>query len=60
LVDCQAHSDHLERLGAQEISRSYFLKILKHSLKDKPTKMGKWNFSLNSAECLKILKTCEA
>ena len=29
LLDCQVHNDHLEKLGAFEISRSTFMKILK-------------------------------
>lgn len=29
LLDCQVHNDHLERLGAFEISRASFMKILK-------------------------------
>jgi leucyl/phenylalanyl-tRNA--protein transferase len=29
LLDCQVHNDHLERLGAFEISRASFIKILK-------------------------------
>lgn len=29
LLDCQVHNDHLERLGAFEISRESFMKILK-------------------------------
>ena len=28
LVDCQVHNDHLERLGAREINRNEFIKIL--------------------------------
>ena len=28
LIDCQVHSDHLERLGAREIPRADFLKML--------------------------------
>lgn len=28
LIDCQTYSDHLERMGAEEISRSEFIKIL--------------------------------
>lgn len=32
LLDCQVHNDHLERLGAFEISRENYLKILKSSL----------------------------
>lgn len=30
LLDCQVHNDHLESLGAREISREDFMKILKH------------------------------
>ncbi|SEK87210.1 leucyl/phenylalanyl-tRNA--protein transferase [Maribacter orientalis] len=29
IIDCQLHTDHLESLGAQEISRKEFLKLLK-------------------------------
>jgi leucyl/phenylalanyl-tRNA--protein transferase len=29
LLDCQVHNDHLEKLGAFEISRELFMKILK-------------------------------
>lgn len=29
VIDCQLHTDHLESLGAQEIARSEFLKLLK-------------------------------
>ncbi|MGC1515331.1 MAG: leucyl/phenylalanyl-tRNA--protein transferase [Maribacter sp.] len=29
LIDCQLHTDHLERMGAQEISRDMFIKFLK-------------------------------
>ena len=29
LIDCQLHTDHLESLGAYEISRKAFLKYLK-------------------------------
>ena len=28
LIDCQVHTDHLESLGAEEISRKEFLKFL--------------------------------
>lgn len=29
LLDCQVHNDHLEKLGAFEIERDVFLKILR-------------------------------
>jgi len=31
LLDCQVHNDHLEKLGAFEISRNSFIKILKNA-----------------------------
>jgi leucyl/phenylalanyl-tRNA---protein transferase len=31
LLDCQVHNDHLERLGAFEISREVFIKVLRSS-----------------------------
>ena len=31
LLDCQVHNDHLEKLGAVEISREVFMKVLKSS-----------------------------
>jgi leucyl/phenylalanyl-tRNA--protein transferase len=41
LVDCQVTSGHLLRLGAKEIPRNDFLRILAKSI-DKPTLSGKW------------------
>lgn len=32
LLDCQVHNDHLEKLGAFEISRDNYMKILKSAL----------------------------
>ena len=32
LIDCQVHNDHLESLGAKEISRKEYFSILKHSI----------------------------
>ena len=32
LLDCQVHNDHLEKLGAFEISRANYMKILKSAL----------------------------
>ena len=41
LIDVQQSTEHLKRLGAEEIPRSRFLEILKVSLKKK-TKRGNW------------------
>jgi leucyl/phenylalanyl-tRNA--protein transferase len=42
-VDCQVHTEHLERFGAVEWSRTHFLAALKRALK-KPTRVGPWTF----------------
>jgi leucyl/phenylalanyl-tRNA--protein transferase len=43
LIDCQVHTEHLERFGAREISRADFLARLKVAL-EQPTRRGKWTF----------------
>jgi leucyl/phenylalanyl-tRNA---protein transferase len=46
LIDCQVHTDHLERFGAHEISRVQYLDRLRVAL-DQPTKRGKWTLELD-------------
>jgi leucyl/phenylalanyl-tRNA--protein transferase len=46
LIDCQVHTDHLERFGAYEISRADYLERL-HVALDHPTKRGKWKLELS-------------
>jgi leucyl/phenylalanyl-tRNA---protein transferase len=41
-IDVQQSTNHLRSLGAKDLKREYFLKILRKSLKY-PTKKGKWN-----------------
>jgi len=48
LIDCQVHTDHLERFGAHEISRTEYLESLRGAL-DEPTKRGRWTFELDQA-----------
>ena len=43
-VDCQVHTDHLESLGAQEISRDVFLELLEEA-KMETTRRGAWTGS---------------
>jgi leucyl/phenylalanyl-tRNA--protein transferase len=43
VVDCQVHTDHLERFGAREWPRARFLNRLRE-LVTMPTKMGPWTF----------------
>lgn len=46
LVDCQVHTEHLERFGAHEVSRNEFLDQLRVAL-DHPTRRGRWRFELD-------------
>jgi leucyl/phenylalanyl-tRNA---protein transferase len=46
LIDCQVHTDHLERFGAYEVPRLDYLEMLKVAL-DEPTKRGTWDFELD-------------
>jgi leucyl/phenylalanyl-tRNA---protein transferase len=41
LVDCQVHTEHLARFGAEEWPRERFLQALAEALQ-KPTRRGKW------------------
>lgn len=41
IIDCQVHNSHLESLGAQEIERDEFLKVLQKQL-NQPTEYKKW------------------
>lgn len=43
LVDCQVHTEHLERFGATEWPRERFLQVLKEKL-ESPTRLGPWRF----------------
>ena len=46
LIDCQVHTDHLERFGAYEVPRLEYLQLLTRAL-DEPTKRGKWKLDLD-------------
>jgi leucyl/phenylalanyl-tRNA--protein transferase len=48
LVDCQVHTEHLERFGAYEVSREEYIAMLKVAL-DEPTRRGTWAFDLDLA-----------
>jgi leucyl/phenylalanyl-tRNA--protein transferase len=43
LLDCQVHTDHVERLGAEPWPRERFLAQLQRSL-ERPTRRGRWRF----------------
>jgi leucyl/phenylalanyl-tRNA--protein transferase len=46
LIDCQVHTEHLERFGAREIPRVEFLRHL-HAALELPTRRGTWAFDLD-------------
>lgn len=41
LIDCQVHTEHLARFGAEERPRAAFLRALDQAL-DRPTRRGRW------------------
>ena len=49
LVDCQAHTDHLERFGALHWPRRRFLDVLKVCMKA-PTRQGRWEIEVQAAQ----------
>ena len=46
LIDCQVHTEHLERFGAYEVPRLAYLDMLRTAL-DEPTRRGRWTFELD-------------
>jgi leucyl/phenylalanyl-tRNA--protein transferase len=46
LIDCQVHTEHLERFGAYEVPRVQYLQMLARAL-DEPTRRGKWVVDLD-------------
>jgi leucyl/phenylalanyl-tRNA--protein transferase len=46
LIDCQVHTEHLERFGGYEVPRQGYMELLKRAL-DEPTKRGKWAFDID-------------
>lgn len=43
LIDCQVHTDHLARFGAEPWPRADYLAALEHALRQ-PTRHGPWSF----------------
>lgn len=48
-LDCQVHTEHMERFGAKECSREDFLALLGASL-ERETRRGKWSFEQDFSE----------
>ena len=42
LIDCQIHTDHLERFGAREVPRTTFMDQLAEALESRETLPGPW------------------
>jgi leucyl/phenylalanyl-tRNA--protein transferase len=55
LVDCQVHTEHLERFGAEEWPRSDFLDVLRASVSSE-TRRGPWTLELSPDEALALLR----
>ncbi|HET9987967.1 MAG TPA: leucyl/phenylalanyl-tRNA--protein transferase [Kofleriaceae bacterium] len=49
LIDCQVHTEHLERFGAYEVPRQAYLDLLSIAL-DEPTRRGRWEFEISLDE----------
>lgn len=54
LVDCQVHTEHLERFGAEEWPRTDFLRVLRASV-GAETRRGPWQLELTTEEALATL-----
>ncbi len=46
LIDCQVHTEHLERFGAYEVPRLEYMELL-HVALDQPTRRGRWQFEMD-------------
>jgi leucyl/phenylalanyl-tRNA--protein transferase len=55
LVDCQVHTAHLERFGAEDWPRKRFLSALRTSL-EAPTRKGAWAFDLDPVAAIERLR----
>ena len=46
LIDCQVHTEHLERFGAYEVPRLRYMEML-HIALDEPTRRRNWSFDID-------------
>lgn len=56
LVDCQVHTDHLERFGAEALPRARFLEELRARVAE-PTRRGPWQAEFGSRHALERLRS---
>jgi leucyl/phenylalanyl-tRNA--protein transferase len=54
LVDCQVHTEHLERFGAYDMPRTDFLAVLRSAIAGE-TRRGPWQLELSAEEALALL-----
>ncbi|MET0341063.1 MAG: leucyl/phenylalanyl-tRNA--protein transferase [Polyangiales bacterium] len=54
LIDCQVHTEHLERFGAEEWAREDFLRLLRSAVGG-TTRRGPWRRELSGADVLALL-----
>ena len=59
LVDCQQHTAHLERFGAEDWPRDRFLDTLANALRA-PTRDGAWTFEIGPREAAERIADDEA
>ncbi len=56
LVDCQVHTEHLERFGAEEWPRKLFLQTLRSAVAQESGR-GPWSLDVNVEQVLALLAT---
>jgi leucyl/phenylalanyl-tRNA--protein transferase len=54
-VDCQVRTEHLERFGAEDWSRTRFLRLLRHAL-TLETRVGPWKVALAPEDAVALIK----
>jgi leucyl/phenylalanyl-tRNA--protein transferase len=55
-VDCQVHTEHLARFGAEQVPRPRFLEMLRNAVAA-PTRTGSWRFPLDPVQALEQLES---
>jgi len=54
LVDCQVHTEHLERFGAEEWPRATFLRQLRHAAAAE-SRLGPWQLEIGVEDVLRLV-----
>lgn len=56
LVDCQVHTEHLARFGAQHMPRSRFLRAVREAVSFE-SRIGPWQLELTPEQALEVLRS---